>query len=211
MRRFVPLAALGVLAASACAQNKVSLDQVAQPEVVLQSVPRGCTVTVDNVDRGTTPLVFRAGSREATHSLLFTHEGYLAAPMTITGEEVRAHSGQEIVVMLPPATWDANAPFQSQNAGHLTRAGKDLAKANRCQEALPYFERAIELDPRFASAHKALGACCARLKRPTQALEHYKAYLRYAPPDAPDLASVRALVSQAQGDIEFSPAKKSEE
>lgn len=200
MRNAIFLAALGAL--SACAPNKVSIDQVAQPEIVVNSIPRGCTITVDGADRGATPLVFRAASREAVHQLELTKEGYLPSLTTVTGADVHGNSGQEIIVLLRPSTWDPKVKFAPEDPTHVMRAGQELARHERCPEAILFLQHAVQLEPRLANAHKTLGICYAKLKRNDKALDSYKAYLQHAP-DAPDADKVRDIVSKAQGDIDL--------
>jgi tetratricopeptide (TPR) repeat protein len=202
MRSTILLAVLALL--PACAEPKPTLDQMAPPEIVLQTLPVGATVTVDDVEAGTTPLRFRAASRAAVQKVSFAREGYLSSEITVTGEEVAKNSGKQVLVALRPNMWDpAKAKsINVENAGQLARAGHDLSKAGLCPEALAYLLLAIEVDSRLAPAHKTLGTCYAKLNKNAQALEEYKAYLQYAP-DAPDAAKVRAIVDKAQGDIEI--------
>jgi tetratricopeptide (TPR) repeat protein len=202
MRSIVLLSALALLAS--CAGPKPTLDEVAPPEIVLQTIPVGATVNVDGVDTGTTPLRFRATARTAEHKISLAREGYLATDITVTGEQVVKNNGKQVLVALRPNMWDpAKAKgINIDNASQLTRAGLDLSKAGRCAEAVAFLMQALDVDSRHPPAHKALGTCYAKLKKNTQALEEYKAYLLYAP-DAPDAAKVRAIVDKAQGDIEY--------
>jgi len=206
-----PLRCLPALFAllAACSEPRPTLDQVAPPEIAIKTVPKGAAATVDGIDSGITPMAFHAASRDAVHKLGFTHEGYLASEITVIGEDVFAHSGQQVLVFLRPNVWDTKSkPIAPENTGQLTRAGQDLSKAGRCPEALPYLAQAIEIDPHLAPAHKALGICYGKLKQNAKALEEYKAYILYAPPEAPDLEKVRAIVNQAQGDIDVGPPEK---
>ena len=204
MRSIVLLSVLALLLLPACAEPKPTLDEMAPPEIVLQTIPVGATVTVDGAEAGTTPMRFRAASRTAEQKISFGKEGYLASEVTVTGEEVVKNSGKQVLVALRPNMWDpAKAKsINVDNPAHLARAGHDLAKAGRCPEALAFLLFAIDLDPHHAPAHKTLGTCYAKLNKNAQALEEYKAYLLYAP-DAPDAPKVRAIVDKAQGDIEF--------
>jgi tetratricopeptide (TPR) repeat protein len=200
-----------VLLLASCSTTRPTLDQVAPPQVAIETVPKSCAVAVDGSDRGTSPLLFNADSKEAVHRLTFTHEGYLASEISLSGDEIAKHSGQQVLVFLRPGTWPEKSKLiESDNPAMLTKAGLDLSKAGRPTEALPYLKRAIEVNAKFAPAHKELGTVYGKLKRNKEALEHYKIYLTCAPPDAPDLAKVRAVVDSAQGDFDMSPHKSDE-
>jgi tetratricopeptide (TPR) repeat protein len=49
--------------------------------------------------------------------------------------------------------------------------GKALLEAEQFAEAIPAFERAIELNPQFSKAYQYLGECYARLEQRDKALE----------------------------------------
>lgn len=207
----IALVALSALVLAACSETKPSLAAVLPPEVAITTVPASCNVAVDGADRGISPLVYKApGPPTEAHKLTFAKDGYLPAEITLTGEEVKKHTGEQMLLFLRPGMWDPKTkPIDVNNAVHLTRAGQDLSKAGRHAEAIPYLERALEVDQRVAPAHKALGTCYAKVGNSSKALEHYKSYLQYAP-DAPDAPKVRSIVEKASGDIDFAPAKKRE-
>lgn len=199
---------LSISALAGCAAEKLALNEVARPEIVIESIPRGALVTEGATELGATPLVFRAGSATSEHRLTLKRDGFLPQEISVAGAEVAAHSGQRLYVPLRPASWDAKSkPIDPDDAGQLVRAGADLAKAGKCPEAIPFFRRVAQIDPRFAAAHKGLGTCYAKLGRRADAVNAYKQYLLYAP-DAPDVEKVREIVSRAEGDIDLAPANK---
>ena len=201
------LALAAALAMVACSEAKPSMDKVLPPEVAIQTIPSSCTVTIDGVERGITPMVVKAEGSATTRKLVFSKDGYLPSELELSNEEIKQHTSESIVFFLRPGMWDP-AKIQGidpNNAIQLTRAGQDLAKAGRCPEATPYLNRALEVDGRLAPPHKALGICYAKAQSSAKALEHYKAYL-LAAPDAPDAPKVRAIVQQASGDIDMGPS-----
>jgi len=209
MKGRLTLAVAAAVALAACSGPKPTMDQLLPPEVALRTVPDTCKVTVDGVDRGVTPLALKAEPGSERRKVVLSKEGYLPSELQLTNDDIRQHSSESIVHFMRPAMWDpARAPSIDPNDPvQLTRAGKDLAKAGRCPEAMPYLARALEIDARIAAAHKALGSCYAKQKDSAKALEHYKAYL-LAAPDAPDADQVRAIVSRASGDIDMGSEKK---
>jgi Flp pilus assembly protein TadD len=48
-------------------------------------------------------------------------------------------------------------------------------------EALPYLEKAIDLNPRYASAHSNLGSALAQLNRLAEAISHLEKAIEYKP------------------------------
>jgi hypothetical protein len=72
-------AALGALALSACA----TIIQSPKQEVAIASTPTGATVSIDRVEKGTTPLVTKL-SRKETHVLRIELAGYQPYEATLT-------------------------------------------------------------------------------------------------------------------------------
>ncbi|HEY3446750.1 MAG TPA: PEGA domain-containing protein [Myxococcales bacterium] len=208
LRTALAAAALALLAA--CSEPKPQMDKVLPPEVAIQTIPASCTVTIDGADRGITPLVLKAEGPEGTRKLVFRKDGFLPAELSLSTEEIKAHTGEAILFYMRPGNWDPKAKnIDPNNAIQLTKAGQDLSKAGRCQEALPYLNRALEIDGRLAPPHKALGTCYAKMKNNAKALEHYKWYL-LAAPDAPDAPKLRAIVDRASGDIDMGDGREEE-
>lgn len=205
--RALILGIVGAVSVGGCAAEKVALNQAAPPEIVIESIPRGARVRGDEVELGVTPLVFRAASATSQHRLSLARVGFRDQEIALSGEEVRAHSGQRLYVPMRPAEWDAKSPpIDPEDAVQLARAGADLSRANRCAEALQFLRRAIQIDPRVAAAHKGMGVCYGKLGKGAEALAAYKQYLLFAP-DAPDAGKVQEIVSRAQGDIEVAPSR----
>ena len=63
------------------------------------------------------------------------------------------------------------------------RWGAALREAGRTEEAVPHFERALEIDPRSATAHLLLADQLARQDRPLDAEPHARAALELTPDD----------------------------
>ncbi|HXW55451.1 MAG TPA: protein kinase [Candidatus Cybelea sp.] len=66
------------------------------------------------------------------------------------------------------------ATTSSLDALYAFTQGTRTAQERGDQLALPYFERAVELDPNFARAYASLGASYMDLEEPTLALPNYK-------------------------------------
>jgi spermidine synthase len=62
--------------------------------------------------------------------------------------------------------------------------GLKLLRADRCQEAIPLFEKTLAADPGYSNAHYNLGVCYKKLEQPAQALRHYRLELEVDPRDA---------------------------
>jgi tetratricopeptide (TPR) repeat protein len=201
--RWITFSALALSAG--CAAEKVALSEVASPEVIVETIPSGASVSTQTSAPGTTPYALHARTVEEQHVLTVSRPGFHAQEVRVTGEDVHAHPGARLLVPLRPDLWDANAKaIDPDDAATLAKAGVDLSRANRCPEALLFLGRAAQVNPRLAMSHKAMGSCLARLKKTDQALAAYKQYLLVAP-DAPDAERVRAIVSKAAGDIEIPP------
>lgn len=204
-KKAFPLMLLGV-ALTGCAANKVPVAELARPEVVIDTLPAGARVSENGVERGTTPLVFRAGDGQGKHSLTFAQPGFHPHLMALDDAEIAANNGQRLLLpMRPDAFEPGSKPIAADDVGQLARAGSVLSRANRCAEALLFYGQALQIDARIPAAHKGMGICYAKLNRRRQAIEAYKLYLLNAPPDAPDAAKVQAIVSRAEGDIDIPP------
>lgn len=210
MNRTALVVLAAALALAGCTETKPPMDKVLPPEVAIQTIPNSCTVTIEGADRGLTPLVVKAEGPE-TRKLTFSKEGYLPSELELSNEDIKKHTGDSILFFMRPGMWDPAKvkSIDPNNAIQLTRAGQDLAKAGRCAEAVPYLNRALEVDGRLAPPHKTLGTCYAKAKNAAKALEHYKAYL-LAAPEAPDAARVRQIVNQASGDIDMGGGREEE-
>jgi tetratricopeptide (TPR) repeat protein len=81
------------------------------------------------------------------------------------------------------------------------KAGRELAKQGRAEEALAEFEAALELDPNSKQARLGSGALKARLHRFDDALNDFREVLRLDPMNVQaHLRSARALLSKNELD-----------
>ena len=62
--------------------------------------------------------------------------------------------------------------------------GQALSKLKRYEEALPYYNRVLQLKPKHAKSHRNLGAALAALGRFGEAVTHYQEAVRLDPKDA---------------------------
>src|SRR5262249_56247321 len=80
------------------------------------------------------------------------------------------------------ATWAEVEGITGAEAARIARSGVELAAAGRLREAALVFEALVELNPRDAGAHAALGTVYQKLERPDDALKAYGAALALDPP-----------------------------
>ncbi len=199
--RWTTFSALALCAG--CAAEKVALSEVASPEVILETIPSGASLSGETLRPGLTPYAIHARSAEERYALTVSRPGFRAQEVRLRGADIQAHPGARLLVPLRPDLWDANAKaIDPDDAVALAKAGVDLSRAKRCPEALQFLRRAAQVNPRLAVSHRAMGACLARLKKSDEALAAYQQYLLVAP-DAPDAERVRAIVSKAAGDIDI--------
>ncbi len=75
--------------------------------------------------------------------------------------------------------------------------GLALAEAHRDREALPHFERAIELDPNYAEAHNNLGNLLLRTNQIQQAIDHYQIVVKLQPDKSQAYTNLGAALAAA--------------
>jgi len=81
------------------------------------------------------------------------------------------------------------------------KAGRELAKQGRVDEALAEFETALKLDPNSKMAHLAAGSAKARQNREDEALKHFREVLRIDPMNVQaHLRAARILLSKREID-----------
>lgn len=81
------------------------------------------------------------------------------------------------------------------------KAGRELAKQGRVDEALVEFETALKLDPNSKMAHLAAGSAKARLSREDEALKHFREALRIDPMNVQaHLRAARVLLAKRETD-----------
>jgi Flp pilus assembly protein TadD len=71
------------------------------------------------------------------------------------------------------ATWAEVEGITGADAARMARTGVELAQAGRLREAALVFEAMVEINPRDAGAHAALGTVYQKLGRPGDALGAY--------------------------------------
>jgi len=71
------------------------------------------------------------------------------------------------------ATWAEVEGMTAADAARLARTGVELAQAGRFREAALVFEAMVELNPRDAGAHAALGTVYQKLGRTEDAVRAY--------------------------------------
>lgn len=109
----------------------------------------------------------------------------------------------------PKATIDPAVAAQAERKRQAVAAleeGHTMALQQKPDEAIKSYMHALELDPMVASAERGLAIAYAAKDDDTNAIEHYKAYLKLAP-SAPDAADVREIVEK----YEAKKAKAKEE
>jgi tetratricopeptide (TPR) repeat protein len=90
--------------------------------------------------------------------------------------------------------------LDSNSAEVCNNIGRLLASKGRLEEAIPYFEKAVAIDPDFAEAHQFLGAALYYARgRVTDALAQWREALRVRPDYLPALNET-AHVLAASGD-----------
>jgi tetratricopeptide (TPR) repeat protein len=81
----------------------------------------------------------------------------------------------------PIDLWQDTVRKRPQNPRAQFNAGVVLLDAGRAAEALPSFERALQLTPNYAEAHASLGNALLQLGRAAEALPHYADAVRLRP------------------------------
>ncbi|HUR60405.1 MAG TPA: tetratricopeptide repeat protein, partial [Opitutaceae bacterium] len=85
------------------------------------------------------------------------------------------------VYRTPVGLWQDTVRKRPQNPRAQFNAGVVLLDAGRVAEALPRFERALQLKPSYAEAHNSLGNALVQLGRTLEAFPHYAAAVRLKP------------------------------
>jgi serine/threonine protein kinase/tetratricopeptide (TPR) repeat protein len=62
----------------------------------------------------------------------------------------------------------------SLDAAHVYAVGQDLLERGKLEDAIRYYQSAVQLDPKLGRAYAGLAVACANLKRFDQADEYYK-------------------------------------
>ena len=69
---------------------------------------------------------------------------------------------------------------------------------NKDKEAAQAFKKSIEIDPKYAPAHKELARVLTRLQDFPGAVQHYQEYLKLSP-QAPDAKEIRDMIATLKG------------
>jgi len=195
------LVALSLLGLAACATEKVAVRDVAQAELMVESLPAGATVFEGATERAQTPWFLRTSTPSARFELLLRHPGFHDERVVVEGAEVLKHSGERLVIPLRPATWPVEGKrLRPEETVLLVKAGTELSKGGRCAEALQYYRFVADVEPQNASAYRGMGICYAKEGKRAASLDAYKRYIALAP-DAKDAKQVQEMVSRAEGDI----------
>ncbi len=79
-----------------------------------------------------------------------------------------------------------------------TTYGAVLVEVGHLADADRHLHRATELAPFYAAPYYALGRVAQLAQRPTDAVQHYRAYLARAAAQDPRTAEVRARLAELQ-------------
>lgn len=85
-----------------------------------------------------------------------------------------------------------------KSADEWCAEGNSLARRGQYAEALFCFEKALEIDPKHALTWFNMGLTLMNLGRKGEAIEAFKTFIKYAPPEAQAL-----LVPTAKGYIQM--------
>ncbi len=108
--------------------------------------------------------------------------------------DLAAYRYKQVILML--TTPDARREYPPEAAYHLGEAYRLRNEAGDPERAETEFKRAIELAPRFAPAHRALGYLYFKRGDKAAAAPLFRRYLELAP-DAPDRAYVLAALQDS--------------
>ena len=81
---------------------------------------------------------------------------------------------------------------------HYHSLGARYYKDEDYEAAIQVFRRALDIDPKLASAERSLAAALDQLGRRDEATAHLRRYLELAP-DAPDAPRVRDRLAESSG------------
>jgi hypothetical protein len=175
--------------------GKQSWDEISS-EVYVHTLPDGARVSVDGKEAGRAPVAASvppggavAGGVETPASFSAELPGFVTTTVPLD----RRNLPQEIVLVLAPQIAGEPpraAPAWTDAAG-MQATGVRLVAAARCEDALVYFHRALELEPRLPDALREGGRCNARLGKRGPASQMLGSYLMNHP-DAPDADRVRS-------------------
>lgn len=207
MKRIVLFAALF---AAGCATEKLAATEAFAPVLTVHTLPEGAQIVRDGKLLGTAPYQIPVLHADVTLSLQAQRDGYLPAKVEIDASGIRQTGGGETWIALKPQTMGTDTPdLDAQKPADMDRAAVALTRANRCDEAMQFFARALTLKPGYAKAHKDRARCYAKAKKFDLAASELELYVNAAP-DAPDAAKVQQqiLKLRAHSDIDLSSDKE---
>ena len=184
--------ALAVAAAGGCA-GKAAWDEAR--EVYVVSMPHGAQVALQGKAAGTTPVSLglpAVGADPGELAVTVALEGFRSEVRTFP---VAAAPDRLVVVLIPDVPGAPEAAPEPDDAEGFYRLARLLLEAGRCQYALAYLDRVVELSPRHARAHRDRGECFVALGEPARAFDHFARYLLLAP-DAPDAEAIEARLGE---------------
>jgi len=115
----------------------------------------------------------------------------VATFIILEGQNLNFAIPGERVANLTPDKWQTIVEWEAGRTGEwldsaegLYWTGLTLLWAEKYEEALPYFEEAVQKDPDYADAYFQIGYCNGKLGRHDEAIEAYKQAIRIEPDDA---------------------------
>ncbi|MBI4462898.1 MAG: tetratricopeptide repeat protein [Acidobacteria bacterium] len=121
---------------------------------------------------------------------VYTRQAKQAAPQTapLLGEQPSAEEAMGLPPGHPPmdvsrqiVALRQQAEQNPEDAGAALRLAEFLFEIGRCQEAIPWYERALAREPKNLDARVALASCLADTNQPDAAIEQLNAVLALKP------------------------------
>ncbi|MHB8417875.1 MAG: tetratricopeptide repeat protein [Myxococcales bacterium] len=193
----------------ACAgPRKISTADLSS-DLQLQSIPDGAAISEDGRAIGKTPMSLTLTAGRA-YSLKLSAPGY--APRTVGGtrESLLRLGGGQLGVVLLPQGFSLQSPPSFDHPEGLAAIAVELEHRKAWGQAIEFWLRVAQLDPRNPRAHRGLGSAWAKLGQDEKAIREYEQYLFLAP-DAPDAERVRHAVDSYRGGIDLPGAKDADQ
>jgi len=167
------------------------------PEVLVEVLPPGAQVSLDGRPLGQGGRAVPAPPPGA-HVLRVEADGYEPSVQALPEGSL---AGARVGAALRPAGLEGVRALDLDDPEGLAQAAAHLAgRGGRPNDAIAYAERAIQLEPRTALGHRALGDARAALGETSRAVSSWAEYLRLAP-GAPDAGAVAHRIEAARGDV----------
>ena len=204
-RSVLPLAMLLVASAASAQRSQLELQVVDMngaelgPVNVTVFAPSGEMIE-QAATRKNGRLRIRLAPAEAPYRLLLQKEGYPDRELDV--EILDGAQDKSLTAQL----WDEEAARQQQ-AVDAFNEGIGKIQAGDAAGALPLFEKAVEIDPTIAAAHRTIAAILHNLGRLDEALEPASRYLEMEPMP-PDFATMFFDIFAAGGDPRAEEAKQ---